>query len=75
MVLISQARHVAVSGSGNVAIYAIEKAHQLGAKVVTCSDSTGWIYDPEGIDVALLKEVKEVKRARLDRVRSSSSIS
>lgn len=56
---------VAVSGSGNVAIYAIEKATQLGAKVVTCSDSTGWIYDPEGIDVALLKEVKEVKRARL----------
>ena len=55
----------AVSGSGNVAIYAIEKAHQLGAKVVTCSDSTGWVYDPEGIDVALLKEVKEVKRARL----------
>ncbi len=43
---------VAVSGSGNVAIYAIEKAQQLGAKVVTCSDSTGWIYDPEGIDVA-----------------------
>ena len=56
---------VVISGSGNVAIYAIEKAHQLGAKVVTCSDSTGWIYDPEGIDVALLKEVKEVKRARL----------
>ena len=55
----------AVSGSGNVAIYAIEKAHQLGAKCVTCSDSTGWIYDPEGIDVELLKEVKEVKRARL----------
>ncbi len=56
---------VAVSGAGNVAIYAIEKAWQLGAKPVTCSDSTGWIYDPEGIDVALLKEVKEVKRARL----------
>ena len=55
----------AVSGSGNVAIYAIQKAHQMGAKVVTCSDSTGWIYDPEGIDVDLLKEVKEVKRARL----------
>ncbi|WP_288616881.1 NADP-specific glutamate dehydrogenase [Eubacterium ramulus] len=54
-----------VSGAGNVAIYAIQKAHQLGAKCVTCSDSTGWIYDPEGIDVALLKEVKEVKRARL----------
>ena len=56
---------VVVSGAGNVAIYAIEKAQQLGAKVVTCSDSTGWIYDPEGIDVALLKEVKEVNRARL----------
>ena len=55
----------AVSGAGNVAIYAIDKAIQLGAKPVTCSDSTGWIYDPEGIDVALLKEVKEVKRARL----------
>lgn len=55
----------AVSGSGNVAIYAIQKAHQLGAKVVTCSDSTGWIYDPEGIDVALLKDIKEVRRARL----------
>ena len=56
---------VCVSGAGNVAIYAIQKAQQLGAKPVTCSDSTGWIYDPEGIDVALLKEVKEVKRARL----------
>ena len=56
---------VAVSGSGNVAIYACQKAQQLGAKVVTVSDSTGWIYDPEGIDVALLKDVKEVKRARL----------
>lgn len=54
-----------VSGAGNVAIYAIQKAQQLGANVVTCSDSTGWIYDPEGIDVALLKDVKEVKRARL----------
>lgn len=56
---------IAVSGAGNVAIYAIEKAQQLGGKPVTCSDSTGWIYDPEGIDVALLKEIKEVKRARL----------
>ncbi len=54
-----------VSGSGNVAIYAIQKAHQLGAKCVTCSDSTGWIYDPDGIDVTLLQEVKEVQRARL----------
>ncbi|WP_405356592.1 NADP-specific glutamate dehydrogenase [Ruminococcus sp.] len=57
---------ICVSGAGNVAIYAIQKAQQLGAKVVTCSDSTGWIYDKEGIDVALLKEIKEVKRARLD---------
>ena len=56
---------VAVSGSGNVAIYATEKAQQLGAKVVTVSDSTGWVYDPEGIDLAALKEIKEVKRARL----------
>ena len=56
---------VAVSGAGNVATYAIQKAWQLGAKPVTCSDSSGWIYDPEGIDVALLQEVKEVKRARL----------
>lgn len=43
----------------------MQKAEQLGAKVVTVSDSTGWIYDPEGIDVALLKDVKEVRRARL----------
>ena len=56
---------VVVSGAGNVAIYAIEKAWQLGAKPVTCSDSTGWIYDPEGIDVELLKEIKEVRRERL----------
>ena len=56
---------VAVSGAGNVAIYAIEKAYQLGAKPVTCTDSTGWVYDPEGIDLAALKEIKEVKRARL----------
>ena len=56
---------VAVSGSGNVAIYAVEKATQLGAKVVTVSDSTGWVYDAEGIDLDALKEIKEVKRARL----------
>ena len=56
---------VTVSGAGNVAIYAVEKAEQLGAKVVTVSDSTGWVYDPDGIDVAALKEIKEVKRARL----------
>ncbi len=56
---------VAVSGSGNVATYAIEKAQQLGAKVVTCSDSNGWVYDPEGIDLAALKEIKEKNRQRL----------
>lgn len=56
---------VVVSGAGNVATYAVEKAQQLGAKVVTVSDSTGWIYDPAGIDVTLLKEVKEVRRERL----------
>ena len=51
---------VAVSGAGNVAIYATEKAQELGAKVVTVSDSTGWVYDPDGIDVAALKEIKEL---------------
>ena len=56
---------VVVSGSGNVAIYAVEKAQQLGANVVTVSDSNGWVYDPDGIDVAALKEIKEVKRQRL----------
>ena len=56
---------VVISGAGNVATYAIEKAWQLGAKPVTCSDSTGWIYDPDGIDVATLIEVKQKMRARL----------
>ena len=60
-----EGKTVCVSGSGNVAIYAVEKAEMLGAKVVTVSDSTGWIYDPEGIDVALLKDVKENRRERL----------
>ncbi len=56
---------VAVSGSGNVAIYACQKVYQLGGKPVTVSDSSGWIYDAEGIDVELLRDIKEVKRARL----------
>ncbi len=56
---------VAVSGSGNVAQYAIQKAQQLGANVVTCSDSTGWIYDPDGIDWPLLADIKQKRRARL----------
>ena len=54
-----------VSGSGNVAIYAIEKLHELGATVIACSDSNGVIHDPAGIDLELLKQVKEVERARL----------
>jgi len=60
-----QDKVIAVSGAGNVAIYAIEKAQQLGAKVVTCSDSNGWVYDKDGIDLAALKEIKELRRARL----------
>ena len=56
---------VAISGAGNVAIYAAEKAMQMGAKVVTMSDSTGWIYDKDGVDLKAVKEIKEVKRARL----------
>ena len=60
-----EGKTVAVSGAGNVATYAIEKAWQLGTKPVTCSDSNGWIYDPDGIDVDLLKDIKEVRRARL----------
>ncbi len=58
-------KKVAISGAGNVAIYAAEKATQMGAKVVTLSDSTGWIYDEEGVDLVAVKEIKEVKRARL----------
>ena len=54
-----------MSGSGNVAIYAAEKAMQLGAKVVTLSDSNGWVYDKDGIDLAAVKEIKEVKRGRI----------
>ncbi|WP_251197865.1 NADP-specific glutamate dehydrogenase [Anaerotardibacter muris] len=60
-----EGKTVCVSGSGNVAIYATEKAQQLGAKVVTLSDSTGWIYDPNGIDVELVKQIKEVERGRI----------
>jgi glutamate dehydrogenase (NADP+) len=58
-------RTAVVSGSGNVAIYAIEKLHQLGTKVVACSDSSGYVYDAAGIDLALLKQVKEVERGRI----------
>ena len=57
-------KNCVVSGSGNVAIYAAEKAMQLGAKVVAMSDSTGWIYDENGINLDAIKEIKEVKRGR-----------
>ena len=60
-----EGKTVCVSGAGNVAIYATEKATQLGAKVVTMADSTGWIYDEEGIDLDAVKDIKEVKRQRL----------
>ena len=56
---------VVISGSGNVAIYAAQKATQLGATVVAMSDSNGYIYDPSGIDVDMIKQIKEVERARL----------
>ena len=60
-----QGKTVCISGSGNVAIYAAQKAEQLGAKPVTMSDSTGWIHDPAGIDVDLVKQIKEVERGRI----------
>ena len=60
-----EGKTVAVSGAGNVAIYATEKATQLGAKVVTLSDSNGWIYDENGIDLDLVKDIKEVRRGRI----------
>ena len=56
---------VVVSGSGNVAIYAMEKAQHFGAKVVACSDSNGYIYDPNGIDLKVVKELKEVNGERI----------
>jgi len=71
-------KRVTVSGSGNVAIYAIEKAQQLGATVVACSDSSGYIVDEKGIDLDLLKEIKEVKRGRISEYadqRSSATFS
>ncbi|MBC1767349.1 NADP-specific glutamate dehydrogenase [Listeria welshimeri] len=58
-------KKIVVSGSGNVAIYAIEKAHELGAKVVACSDSAGFVYDKEGIKVETVKQLKEVERKRI----------
>jgi glutamate dehydrogenase (NADP+) len=62
-----QGKVVAVSGAGNVATHAIQKAQQLGAKVVTASDSSGWIYDPKGIDLDTIRQIKEVERGRISR--------
>ena len=70
-----EGKTVIISGSGNVAIYATEKAQQLGAKVVALSDSNGYVYDPEGIKLDIVKDIKEVKRGRIseyaDRVPSA----
>ena len=60
-----EGKNVVISGSGNVAIYATQKATQLGGKVIALSDSNGYIYDPNGIDYKVIKEIKEVKRARI----------
>ncbi|AWG98695.1 NADP-specific glutamate dehydrogenase [Rhodococcus ruber] len=60
-----EGRKVVVSGSGNVAIYAIQKVHQLGGIAIACSDSSGYIVDQNGIDLELLKEIKEVRRGRI----------
>lgn len=60
-----EGKTVVVSGSGNVSIYAIEKSQQYGAKVVACSDSSGYVYDPEGLDLDVVKEIKEVKGDRI----------
>ena len=60
-----EGKTVVISGSGNVATYAAQKAEQLGAKVVTVSDSNGYIYDPNGINVEVVKQIKEVERGRI----------
>ena len=60
-----EGKTVVISGAGNVAIYACEKAQALDAKVVAMSDSTGWVYDPDGIDLCVIKQIKEVRRGRL----------
>jgi glutamate dehydrogenase (NADP+) len=61
-----EGQRVVVSGSGNVAVYAIEKVHQLGGTAIACSDSSGYIVDEKGVDVEVLKQVKEVERARIE---------
>lgn len=69
-------QRVAISGAGNVAIYAIQKVEELGGKVITCSDSNGYVIDENGIDFKIVKQIKEVERGRIkdyaDRVASAS---
>jgi glutamate dehydrogenase (NADP+) len=60
-----EGKTVVVSGSGNVAIYAIQKVQELGGKVIACSDSSGYVYDEDGIDYTVIKQIKEVKRGRI----------
>ena len=60
-----EGKKVIISGSGNVAIYALEKANELGAKVLAMSDSNGWVYDEDGIDLNIIKEIKEVNKGRI----------
>ena len=60
-----KSKRVCISGSGNGAIYAAEKALELGARVITMSDSTGWIYDPNGIDLNIIKNIKEINKSRI----------
>ena len=68
-----EGKDVVVSGSGNVAVYTIEKVHQLGGRVVACSDSSGFVHDPKGIDLDLLKETKELRRERIERYAERAS--
>jgi glutamate dehydrogenase (NADP+) len=65
---------VVVSGSGNVAIYAAQKVHELGGKVVAMSDSGGFVHDPDGIDLAQIKDIKEVRRARISEYKTANSV-
>ena len=60
-----EGKDVVVSGSGNVAIYAMEKVQQFGGRVIACSDSSGYVYDPAGIDVGLVRQIKETERGRI----------
>ena len=60
-----KSKKICISGAGNVAIYACEKAQQLGAHVITMSDSTGWIYDPDGINLEIIKNIKEKNKLRI----------